>query len=115
MFWNVLATPSLVISYGFLRSTRAPSNQICPSVGQYTPVSTLNTVVLPAPFGPMRPYSAPRSTFIVSDFTAARPPNLIVTFRASRMVIRAPVPSRGSFAETDPIRTRGAPAGPAGG
>jgi hypothetical protein len=56
MFWNVRAAPSLVISNGFFLSIRAPSNSISPSVGQYTPVSTLNTVVLPAPLGPIRPY-----------------------------------------------------------
>ena len=30
-----------------------------PSVGLYTPVSRLNTVVLPAPLGPIRPMSSP--------------------------------------------------------
>ena len=34
---------------------------IVPSSGVYTPVSILNTVVLPAPFGPIRPYNCPFS------------------------------------------------------
>lgn len=35
----------------------SPSRKILPSVGLYTPVSILNTVVLPAPFGPIKPYN----------------------------------------------------------
>src|SRR5688500_3778452 len=61
-----------------------PSNAISPSVGQYTPVSTLNTVVLPAPFGPIRPYNDSGGTVMFSDFTAVRPPNRIVTLRVTR-------------------------------
>ncbi|CFN73326.1 Uncharacterised protein [Bordetella pertussis] len=32
-----------------------PLNSHCPSSGTYSPVSTLNSVVLPAPFGPISP------------------------------------------------------------
>ena len=32
-----------------------PSNVTVPSVGWYTRLTTLKSVVLPAPFGPMRP------------------------------------------------------------
>src|SRR5688572_13880910 len=55
-----------------------------PSVGSYTPVNKLNTVVLPAPLGPISPYSAPCGTRIDSDLTAVSPPKRLVTSRTSR-------------------------------
>src|SRR5687767_1981225 len=62
-----------------------PSNSISPSVGQYTPVSTLKTVVFPAPFGPINPYNDWRGTVMFSAFTAVSPPNRIVTLRTLKM------------------------------
>src|SRR2546421_286381 len=41
---------------------------------------TLNSVVLPAPFGPMMPSSSPACTSRVTLRTAVRPPNRFVTF-----------------------------------
>ena len=62
MFWNVRATPSLVIGVALAaRADRAPSKRTCRSVGRYTPVTTLKTVVLPAPLGPIRPKISPCS------------------------------------------------------
>src|SRR5919106_4302103 len=60
---------------------RMPLSSISPSVGQYTPVRTLKTVVFPAPFGPIKPYSASGGIVMFSDLTAVRPPNRIVTLR----------------------------------
>ena len=40
-------------------------------------MSKLNTVVLPAPLGPIRPYSSPFSIEKVRLSTARRPPNEI--------------------------------------
>src|SRR5437764_10004400 len=40
---------------------------------------TLNSVVLPAPFGPMMPSSSPACTASVTLRTAVRPPNRLVT------------------------------------
>ncbi len=40
----------------------APRNQTRPSLGVRTPEMTSNRVVLPAPFGPMRPQTAPSAT-----------------------------------------------------
>ena len=37
----------------------SPRNRTSPPVGSYTPVITLNTVVLPAPFGPITPTMPP--------------------------------------------------------
>ena len=41
-----------------------PSSRILPAVGLSTPVRRLITVVLPAPFGPIRAWRAPGSTAI---------------------------------------------------
>ena len=57
IFWNVRAKPSLHISDAVLPTRLTPSNSILPSVGRYTPVSKLNIVVFPAPFGPIKPYN----------------------------------------------------------
>ena len=55
MFWNVLATPlRTILNAGCLRSDD-PSSRTSPVSGLYRRVMTLNAVVLPAPFGPMRP------------------------------------------------------------
>jgi len=55
MFWNVRAMPAAAISCGARPASVRPSNSKLPLSVEYTPVSTLKSVVLPAPFGPMRP------------------------------------------------------------
>ena len=55
MFWNVRAMPRDAMRAGLQPLTSSPSNSTLPPSGRYTPVTTLNTVVLPAPFGPIRP------------------------------------------------------------
>ncbi len=62
MFWNVRATPAWVTLNRFIPSMRSPANRTAPSVGENTPVMTLNTVVLPAPFGPMSAKISPSCT-----------------------------------------------------
>src|SRR6476619_214056 len=46
-----------------------------PAVGRSTPVRRLITVVLPAPFGPIRAWRAPFSTESDTSFVAMMPPN----------------------------------------
>src|SRR5665213_1906126 len=59
MFWKVRATPRwLTLCVGMPStltggSPTRPDSMIEPSCGVYTPVSELNSDVLPAPFGPM--------------------------------------------------------------
>src|SRR5208282_6738727 len=48
------------------------------------PVTRLNTVVFPAPFGPMRPQRAPWGRERSKFFTAHRPPKNFVSSRISR-------------------------------
>src|SRR5262245_22438270 len=47
----------------------------------------LNTVVLPAPFGPINPYKSPVSSDIVRFFTATKPPKRLVQFRTSSIAM----------------------------
>src|SRR6266498_1557289 len=48
------------------------------------PVIVLKKVVLPAPFGPIRPAIIPFSITKSTLLTATRPPNALVTLRASK-------------------------------
>src|SRR3990170_3684727 len=55
------------------------------------PVMQLKTVVLPAPFGPMRPTISPRPTVISTASKALRPPKFMVIFvRFSTISILCP-------------------------
>ena len=53
MFWKVRATPYLVITSGRACVMSRSPRRILPWVGRYSPVSMLNRVVFPAPFGPI--------------------------------------------------------------
>ncbi len=59
MFWNVRVIPRLVIACGGNPLIRSPSNTTSPAVGGKTAVTTLKSVVFPAPFGPMTPTISP--------------------------------------------------------
>ena len=52
-----------------------PSMRTTPEVGDCSPVMTLNSVVLPAPFGPMRPVTqpAPPNEHILERLVATEP------------------------------------------
>src|SRR5690606_26307881 len=56
-----------------------PLKVIVPRWGLTTPVITLNSVVLPAPFGPMRPVTLWGAIVSPTSESAARPPNRTVT------------------------------------
>src|SRR5690606_2270823 len=49
-------------------------NHTVPALGRRVPLMRLNAVVLPAPFGPIRPTMAPCSTSKLTSRSAARPP-----------------------------------------
>src|SRR6185437_8751321 len=63
----------------------------------------LNTVVFPAPFGPISELIDPASTFRLSPSTAVRPPNAWVISRTSRRaaIKPSPVVSQRSFFPPD--------------
>jgi hypothetical protein len=60
MFWKVRAMPRSAMRYGCNRVISRPSKKSCPRFGAINPVMMLNSVVLPAPFGPIRPKISPR-------------------------------------------------------
>src|SRR3954466_14825770 len=62
----------------------SPRSRTRPAVGGCIPVMTLNSVVLPAPFGPMSPVIVPGCTEKVAPLTAVTPPNRTVTSSTSR-------------------------------
>src|SRR5690242_5046387 len=53
----------------------APRNRTRPAVGARNPVTRLNSVVLPAPFGPISPTISPSRTVNETPSTARSPPN----------------------------------------
>ena len=58
----------------FRPSIGSPASVAVPSSAGSTPFSTLNSVVLPAPFGPMMPRISPSATAKLTSLTALRPP-----------------------------------------
>ncbi len=55
------------------RSMRSPSNQIWPELGAVTPAIMLNSVLLPAPFGPITALISPALTLKLKSATAVTP------------------------------------------
>src|SRR5260370_6427906 len=86
--------PRRAVSCGADFVISCPSNRIVPSFGWRNPLTKLNTVVFPAPFGPITKTISP--SFIVNDtfFTAASPPKRLETFRSSRIGVILLTPSR---------------------
>src|SRR5688500_15133184 len=60
-------------------SIAAPSKVMAPVVGRSKPTISLKTVLLPAPFGPIRQRSSPRETERSRSETARRPPKRFET------------------------------------
>ena len=71
-----------------------PSSVIVPEVGSSTPVRRLISVVLPAPFGPINAWRAPRWTSRVTSLVAARPPKRLTSERVASTVVMAACPCR---------------------
>src|SRR6266496_417976 len=84
MFWKVRPIPRAVTWCGFRPLICKPSNSSVPLVGGYRPVIILKNVVLPAPFGPIRPLIEPRSITKSTLLTATKPPKRLVIPVASR-------------------------------
>ena len=66
--------PRLMIRCGARPAISAPSNMIEPAVGGSVPDSMLKIVLLPEPFGPIRPRISPCSTRNDTLLTAVKPP-----------------------------------------
>src|SRR3954454_2912107 len=66
--------PLLMIRCGKSPAISAPSNRIEPAVGGSVPESRLKIVLLPEPFGPIRPRISPCATLNDTLLTAVKPP-----------------------------------------
>ena len=65
-------------------TSRCPKTSASPAVGMVRPISTRSVVVLPAPFGPSRPTTWPRSTVKLISSTATNPsPYALRRFRTT--------------------------------
>src|SRR5579862_1473539 len=85
--WNVRAMPRRARWYGGRPVMSSPSITTLPRVGRCRPVTTLKSVVLPAPLGPINPVIRPPSASIDTSSTATRPPKVTVTSAISRRAI----------------------------
>ena len=70
---------------GGMRVTSWPSNMTRPASGATVPVTMPNSVVLPAPFGPMMPSASPRNSVrSMPSATTTAPKRLEIFSRESR-------------------------------
>src|ERR1700720_3867294 len=103
--------PLLMMRCGATPEISAPSNRIDPAVGTSVPDSMLKIVLLPEPFGPIRPRISPCSTSNETLLTAVKPPKrftsllTVSTFGYSAGPTPAPT-SPLLIAERGPLRQR---------
>src|ERR1700733_828230 len=64
--------------------TSRPNSSTCPDVAGKIPLIRLNSVVLPAPFGPMIALRSPGMILSDTPFTARRPPKTLHRSLSSR-------------------------------
>src|SRR5258708_24575633 len=67
-----------MMRYGGNPLSSCPRNRIDPAVGASVPDSTLKIVLLPEPFGPIRPRISPLSTLKDTSLTAVNPPKRLI-------------------------------------
>src|SRR2546423_763217 len=70
--------PRLMILWGARPAISLPSNRIDPALGRNVPDSMLKIVLLPEPFGPIRPRISPLSTLKDTSLTAVNPPKRLI-------------------------------------
>ena len=87
--WNVRAMPMpRDFHLRTLRDVLARGNWMRPALACSAPVSRLNIVLLPAPFGPIRPRISPALRSKLTLLTAVSPPKVLTAFSTFR--IRVP-------------------------
>src|SRR5690349_8351748 len=84
-FWNARAIPAAARSWAGRSVTSNPRNRTRPSSGRRNPLMTSNSVVLPAPLGPMIPTISSSLTSIETSYNARIPPKLTETPSTSSM------------------------------
>src|SRR5437588_2571725 len=85
MFWKGRAMPRAVMRSGRSPPVGSPRNRTRPAVARRKPVMTLNSVVFPAPLGPISPTISPSATANDTSSTARSPPNATETRSHSSM------------------------------
>src|SRR5271166_5686474 len=80
-FWNVRRAPRAEISCGVSPAISSPRNRMLPPSATTLPDTALNSVVLPAPFGPINAQISPACRSNETPPTATRPPKRTVTSR----------------------------------
>src|SRR6185312_8726972 len=94
--WNVRTWPIRATLNDGTPASSVPSYAQWPVFGLSNPHSRLNSVVLPAPFGPIRAVMAPRGISRCSTSTAFRPPKRRVTPSITRIGSFLATPGAGS-------------------
>ena len=77
-FWNDRARPSRARAGGLRPARSRPPSRTRPRSGTRKPETTSNSVVLPAPFGPINPRISPSCSSIVTSSSAITPANVFV-------------------------------------
>jgi hypothetical protein len=77
--WNVRPMPRRQTRFGLSLVIGSPAKVIVPLPGARKPFVTLNSVVLPAPLGPIMPWSPPSGTARSIWSSARSPPNEMPT------------------------------------
>ena len=85
MSWKERPIPSRVRAAALRPVTSRPLKAIRPSLGRYWPLRRLNSVVLPAPLGPMMDLRVAGTTSRLTWSTATCPPKRMVTSRVERI------------------------------
>src|SRR5262249_36440880 len=85
VIWKVRAMPRRARRCGASRVMSAPSNRTRPASGSRIPEIAWNSVVFPAPFGPMTARRSPGSTERSTPSTARSAPNATTTCEMLRM------------------------------
>ena len=84
MRWKVRPIPNWARAEAGASDRSCPSKVTLPRTGGIAPEHALNVVVLPAPFGPIRPVTEPIGACIVRWFTAVTPPKRTTRFSMCR-------------------------------
>src|SRR6187455_1448924 len=81
--------PARARSAGEAREMSAPPNITVPDVGISAPATHFISVLLPEPFGPIRPWNSFSATVRSAPFRAVSLPNILTRPRASRRAMIA--------------------------
>src|SRR6185312_8123949 len=85
VIWKVRTMPAAQMRCGARPVMSWPCRVMRPVSGLWKPAMVANSVVLPAPLGPIRPTISPERTSSEAWSTALRPPNALESARTSSM------------------------------